>query len=397
MRDQFSRFTILGAGLVLALFVSATSLRAESTPPGQRNQACGAPSSIDDGWEIASPDSVGMDGAQLCTIAARLEQRATKVHSVVVVRHGKLVFEQYFPGYDQPWGQPEGQHEFTATTKHDMRSATKSVTSLLVGIAIDRKLIAGVDEPVLKFLPDYAAVKQAGWDTITLRHLLTMSSGIKWDEARSWTDPKNDEPHLGLEADPLGYVLSRPIAAPPDVLWTYNGGGTDLLGNVIERVSKKSLEAFAREALFQPLGITDVEWKTYPKNSKIAAAAGLRLRPRDAAKIGQLVLNRGQWNGQQIVSADWIAQSITPRFQAIGFFGSTMFYGYQWWMGRSLVGGKDIKWIGAFGWGGQRIFIVPELDLVMMTTAAQYGQPKEGLAAIDILSNIVIPSVRDAH
>lgn len=397
MRDQFSRFTILGAGLVLALFVSATSLRAESTPPGQRNQACGAPSSIDDGWEIASPDSVGMDGAQLCTIAARLEQRATKVHSVVVVRHGKLVFEQYFPGYDQPWGQPEGQHEFTATTKHDMRSATKSVTSLLVGIAIDRKLIAGVDEPVLKFLPDYAAVKQAGWDTITLRHLLTMSSGIKWDEARSWTDPKNDEPHLGFEADPLGYVLSRPIAAPPDVLWTYNGGGTDLLGNVIERVSKKSLETFAREALFQPLGITDVEWKTYPKNSKIAAAAGLRLRPRDAAKIGQLVLNRGQWSGQQIVSADWIAQSITPRFQAIGFFGSTMFYGYQWWMGRSLVGGKDIKWIGAFGWGGQRIFIVPELDLVMMTTAAQYGQPKEGLAAIDILSNIVIPSVRDAH
>lgn len=397
MRDQFSRFTILGAGLVLALSISVSNLRAESTPPGQQGQACGAPSSIDDGWEIASPDSVGMDGAQLCTTAARLEQQATAVHSVVVIRHGKLVFEQYFPGYDQPWGQTDGQYEFTATTKHDMRSATKSVTSLLVGIAIDRKLIAGVDEPVLKFLPDYAAVKQAGWDTIRLRHLLTMSSGIKWDEARSWTDPKNDEPHLGFEADPLGYVLSRPIAAPPDVLWTYNGGGTDLLGNVIERVSKKSLEAFAREALFQPLGITDVEWKTYPKNGKIAAAAGLRLRPRDAAKIGQLVLNRGQWNGQQIVSADWIAQSITPRFQAIGFFGSTMFYGYQWWMGRSLAGGKEIKWVGAFGWGGQRIFIVPELDLVMMTTAAQYGQPKEGLAAIDILSNIVIPSVRDAH
>lgn len=397
MRDRISRLTILGVGLVLTLFVSATSLRAESTPPGQRNQACGSPSPIDDGWEIASPDSAGMDDAQLCTIAARLEQRATKVHSVVVVRHGKLIFEQYFPGYDQPWGQPEGQHEFTATTKHDMRSASKSVTSLLVGIAIDRKLIAGVDEPVLKFLPDYAAVKQAGWEAVTLRHLLTMSSGINWDEARAWTDPKNDEPHLGFEADPLGYVLSRPIAAPPDVLWTYNGGGTDLLGNIIERVSKKSLEAFAREALFQPIGITDVEWKTYPKNGKIAAAAGLRLRPRDAAKIGQLLLNRGQWNGQQIVSADWIAQSITPRFQAIGFFGSTMFYGYQWWMGRSLAGGKEIKWVGAFGWGGQRIFIVPELDLVMMTTAAQYGQPKEGVAAIDILSNIVIPSVRDAH
>lgn len=396
MRDQFSRLTILGAGLVLALSISATNLRAESTPPGRQDQACGAPSSIDDGWEIASPDSIGMDGAQLCAIAARLAQRATSVHSVVVIRHGKLVFEQYIPGYDQPWGQTDGQYEFTATTKHDMRSASKSVVSLLVGIAIDRKLIAGVDEPVLKFFPNYAAMKQPGWDAITLRHLLTMSSGIKWDEARAWTDPKNDEPHLVTEPDPLGYVLSRPVATPPDTLWTYNGGGTELLGNIVEQVSKKPLESFAREALFQPLGITDLEWKAY-KNGKIAAAAGLRLRPRDAAKIGQLVLNRGQWNGQRIVSADWIAQSITPRFQAIGYFGSTMFYGYQWWMGRSLAGGKEIKWVGAFGWGGQRIFIVPELDLVMMTTAAQYGQPKEGLAAIDILSNIVIPSVQDAH
>jgi CubicO group peptidase (beta-lactamase class C family) len=396
MRDRFSRVTILGTGLVLALSVSTTNLRAESMSPGQSNQACGSPSSIDDGWETASPDSVGMDDAQLCGITARLEQRATAVHSIVVARHGKLVFEQYFPGYDQPWGQPEGQHQFTATTKHDMRSASKSVISLLIGIAIDRKLIADVDEPVLKFFPDYAAVKQAGWEAITVRHLLTMSSGIKWDEARAWTDPKNDEPHLGSESDPLSYVLSRPVAAPPDVLWTYNGGGTDLLGNIIERVSKKSLEAFAREALFQPTGITDVEWKSYPKNDKIAAAAGLRLRPRDAAKIGQLVLNRGQWKGQQIVSAEWIAQSITPRFQAIGYFGSTLFYGYQWWMGRSLAGGREIKWVGAFGWGGQRIFIVPELDLVMTTTAGQYGQLKEGLAAIDILTNIVIPSVRDA-
>jgi CubicO group peptidase (beta-lactamase class C family) len=397
MRDRFSRLTSFSASLVLALSVSATHLRAESMSPGPTDQACGSPSSVDDGWEIASPGSVGMDGAQLCTIAARLAQRATAVHSVVVVRHGKLVFEQYFPGYDQPWGQDEGQHEFTATTRHDMRSASKSVTSLLIGIAIDRKLIAGADEPVLKFFPDYAAVKQAGWEAITLRHLLTMSSGIKWDEARAWTDPNNDEPHLVFEPDPLNYVLSRPVAAPPDVLWTYNGGGTELLGNIIERVSKQSLEAFAREALFRPLGIDDVEWKTYAKNGKIAAAGGLRLRPRDAAKIGQLVLNRGQWNGQQIVSASWIAQSITPRFQAIGYFGSTLFYGYQWWMGRSLVGGKDIKWVGAFGWGGQRIFVVPELDLVMMTTAAQYGQPKEGLAAIDILTNIVIPSVRDPH
>ena len=111
---------------------------------------------------------------------------------MVIVRHGKLVFEQYFAGYDEPWGQGNGQHRFDATTRHDMRSASKSVISLLVGIAIDRKLIASADEPVVKFFPEYAAVKSPGWDQVTLRHLLTMSSGIQWDENRGWNDPKND-------------------------------------------------------------------------------------------------------------------------------------------------------------------------------------------------------------
>ncbi|MCC8941463.1 beta-lactamase family protein [Bradyrhizobium sp. Arg68] len=396
MRNRFPRLHLLGASLALALTISAADVRGDSMTLGQRNLACGSPSSLDDGWAVASPESVGMDGARLCGIAERLALRSSTVHSIVVVRHGKLVFEQYFPGIDQPWGQPEGRIEFTATTKHDMRSASKSVTSLLVGIAIDRKLIAGVDASVVKFFPEYQSVKSAGWDAITLRHLLTMSSGFKWDETLPWSDPNNDEPHLAFDADPIGYVLGKPIAAPPDALWTYSGGGTDLLGNIVERVSGKPLEAFAREVLLEPLGITDFEWKTY-KNGKIAAAAGLRLRPRDAARIGQLVLNGGTWNGRQIVSEDWIAQSIAPRFQAVGYFGGTLFYGYQWWIGRSLSEGKEVRWVGAFGWGGQRIIIVPDLDLVMMTTAAQYGQPKEGLAAMDILANIVIPAVRDAH
>ncbi|WP_375787247.1 serine hydrolase domain-containing protein [Bradyrhizobium sp. Pha-3] len=396
MRNRFSLLHLFGAGLVLALTVLGTDARADGMTPPQQDQPCGSPAALDDGWAIATPDSAGMDGARLCGIAARLGLRSSEVHSVVVARHGKLVFEQYFAGIDQPWGQPEARIEFTATTRHDMRSASKSVTSLLVGIAIDRKLIASADELVVKFFPEHQPAKSAGWDAITLRHLLTMSSGIKWDEALPWNDPKNDEPHLAFDADPIGYVLARPIVAPPDTLWTYNGGGTDLLGNILEQVAGKPLEAFARETLFQPLGISDLEWKTY-KNGKIAAAAGLRLRPRDAAKIGQLLLDHGRWKERQIVPADWIAQSIVPRFQAVGYFGGTLFYGYQWWMGRSLSDGKEVKWVGAFGWGGQRIIIVPDLDLVMMTTAAQYGQPKEGLAAMDILANIIIPAVRDAH
>jgi CubicO group peptidase (beta-lactamase class C family) len=384
-----------GSKQLRRLGVAAGLLFATSAPGwGQTGPACATPVALDDGWTITTPESVGLDGARLCGIAARLKATDANVHAVVIVRHGKLVFEQYFAGYDERWDVP-GQYDHDATTRHDMRSASKSVISLLMGIAIDRKLIAGVDEPVIKFFPEFLALKTPGWDNVTLRHLLTMSSGINWDENRAWTDPANDEPHLGYEADPIGYVLAKPIAAPPDTIWTYNGGGTDLLGNIIERVSGKPLEAFAREALFQPLGITDWEWKTYPKNGKIAAAIGLRLRPRDAAKLGQLVLNRGVWDGRQLIPAAWIAQSTAPRFQTIGYFGDLFFYGYQWWLGRALSEGKEVTWVAAMGQGGQRIFVIPELDLVVMMTSGLYFSGRQGHAEIDILSNFVIPSVRD--
>jgi CubicO group peptidase (beta-lactamase class C family) len=222
-----------------------------------------------------------------------------------------------------------------------------------------------------------------------------MSSGIKWDENLPWSDPKNDEPHLGSESDPIRYVLAKSIAAPPDADWNYNGGGPDLLASVIERVSGKSFDAFAREVLFQPLGITDWEWKTYPKNGKLSAAAGLRLRPRDAAKIGQLMLAGGRWNDQQIVAPEWVERSMAPRFQAIGYFGSEMFYGYLWWQGRSLSNGRDIKWIAAMGLGGQRIIIIPDYDLVVMTTSGLYASARQGNGTLEILYRFVLPAIRD--
>ena len=277
--------------LALVLAAVCSPAVAQQPPPPL---TCGTPIVVDDGWPIDTPENVGLNGERLCGIGARLKALNANVHSVVIVRRGKLVFEQYFSGYDEPWGVPNGQFAFNATTKHDMRSVSKSVTSLLMGIAIDRKLIASVEEPVVKFFPEYAALKPPRWDSISLRNLLTMSSGLKWDESLPWTDPRNDEPHLGNDSDPIRYVLTQQIALPPDAIWNYNGGGTDLIGNIIARVSGKPFDAFAREVLFQPLGITDWEWKTY-QNGKIAPAAGLRLRPRDAAKIGQLVLNRGAW------------------------------------------------------------------------------------------------------
>jgi CubicO group peptidase (beta-lactamase class C family) len=377
---------------ILLAIVSSPAL-AQVTPV---SPACGAPINVNDGWPIDNPENVGLDSASLCGIAARLAATNANVHAVVVVRHGKLVFEQYFSGYDDPWGAPEGKFDFDATTKHDMRSVSKSVSSLLVGIAIDRKLIAGANEPVVKFFPEFSSLKTPGWDNITIRNLLTMSSGISWNENLPWTDPRNNEPHLGKDPDPVRYILAKPIAAPPDTVWNYNGGGTDLIGNIIERVSGKPFDVFAREALFQPLGIADWAWETY-QNGKFSPAAGLRLRPRDAAKIGQLVLNRGNWSGQQIVPATWVEQSIVPRFQAIDYFGGLFFYGYHWWLGRTLSGSQEVTWIAAVGLGGQRIFIVPDLDLVVMTTAGLYASPRQGNASLDILYSFVMPSVRDRN
>lgn len=379
-------------GRVVAL-IAALALGSIEASAQQTATPCGTPTALEDGWTIARPEDAGLDGARLCAIAARLKATDANVHGVVVVRGGKLVFEQYFAGYDAPWGGSEGKHEFDATTKHDMRSVTKSVVSLLLGIALDRKLIPSLDEPVVKFFPEYSELRTPDWEKITLRHLVKMSSGLQWNENLPW-DPKNDEWHLVHDADPLRYVFQKPFAFPPDTVWTYNGGGTDLLGKVVERSSGMAIDAFAREALFEPLGITDWKLMNY-RNGKLATAAGLRLRPRDAAKIGHLVLNKGSWNGRRIVSAEWIAESIKPRFQAIGMAGGLFYYGYQWWMGRTLAGDGEITWVAGMGLGGQRLFIVPDLDLVVMVTQGLYLSGRQGHAALDVLYDFVVPAVRD--
>ena len=216
MREGSKKLRRLGFAAVFLLAVHRPR-----SALGQTSPACGVPAALGDGWTIDSPESVGLDGARLCGIAARLKETEANVHAVVIARHGKLVFEQYFPGYDEPWGQGGGQHDFDATTKHDMRSASKSVISLLVGIAIDRKLIAGADEPVVKFFPDYSAVKSPGWDNITLRHLLTMSSGMQWDENRALEGPKERRAASGQRS------RSRPLR-PVEADRRTAGHGVDL-------------------------------------------------------------------------------------------------------------------------------------------------------------------------
>ena len=383
-------------GIAWLSFLCASILLPGTAWPA--DDSCGsAPQQLDD-WETASPEDVGFDAAVLCKItqelaaqgrvAARPDRR--NVHAVLVVRHGKLVFETYAAGEDENWDGPIGLVPHDAVTKHNVWSISKSVVSLLFGIALERKLIAGTDIPVLSFFPEYDDLKKPKWDKVLLRHLLTMTPGYDWNEETAWRDPYNTARAMFEAADPYRYILGREVVHEPDAWWQYNSGATTLLGAVLKKASGKSLDEFAKEALFDPLHIQDVEWGTM-LNGDPAPAAGLRLRPRDTAKIGQLVLNGGTWHGQRIVPEDWLKESTKRRFDGWG----DLHYGYQWWLGTSPFGvGRTVDWIAAFGIGGQRIFIVPALDLVVVTNAGLYADGGDAIVR-SVFEYRVLTAIRD--
>jgi len=321
--------------------------------------SCGFASDINAELPTVSLEEAKMNPAILCTLDEKLDARPeANVHAVVVLRNGHLVFETYRKGDDMRWGTKLGEISYTPSKVHDVRSITKSVVSLLVGVALDRKLIASVDEPVFNYFPEYAEIRTPEKEGITLRHLLTMSAGLRANEDVDWYSPVNTEREMYQSADPYKAVLNQKLWNKPGEQWNYNSGCTMLLAAVLEKVTGKPWTDFAKEALFDPLGIKEFEWITVEPSKKTAAGGGLRLRPRDMAKIGQLVLNKGVWNGQPIVSAGWIEDSLKPRYAGWG-----KRYGYQWWIGVSDIGGTSYEWIAAWGFGGQRVFIVPKLDL----------------------------------
>ena len=190
--------------------------------------------------------------------------------------------------------------------------------------------------------------------------------------------------------DRYRFALEQPVVASPGARWDYNTGSSELLGGIVSKTAGRPLEDFAQEFLFDPLGITDVAWSKYPNSDIISSGSGLRLRPRDMARLGQLVLDQGQWEGQQIVSAEWIKDSIVPQ---IGPADRTLFYGYQWWLGRSLVKQQEVLWIAGMGLGGQRIFIVPAFDLVVVITAGDYSGPTQAWVSSVVLNRYVFPAI----
>jgi CubicO group peptidase (beta-lactamase class C family) len=349
--------------------------------------SCGAPLEAEGEWPTGSPEEAGLDAALLCSLNEALDKSPEmNVHAVVVVRDGKLVYERYLTGEDQRWGRKLGVTSYTPQMQHDVRSISKSVVSLLFGIALDRGLIASIDDPVFSYFPDYDALRTPEKDRIQLRHLLTMTSGLAWDEWRSYSDPENSEIMMIHSTEPYRFVLRQPVLHGPGDEWNYSGGSTQLLAGVLQGTTGKPLADFAKEALFEPLGITQFEWVNMPASGEVAAASGLRLRPRDMAKIGELVLDKGMWNGRRIVSEAWIQESTQAR---------THHYGYQWWASELDVGERHIAWIAGLGLGGQRIFIAPAYDLVVVITAGLYASQNERQIVGRILSNFVLAAIRE--
>jgi CubicO group peptidase (beta-lactamase class C family) len=334
---------------------------------------CGLPAARDDGWPVASVnDEKRIDRDALCRMADRLSSTAN-VHAVLIVRGGKLVFERYFRGSDEVHGRRLENVTFDADTLHDAKSVSKSVASLVLGIAIDRGLLGSINDPILSFFPELSDLRSPEKERIRLSHALTMSLGLQWVEATPATgDYNNDEARMHMARDPCRYVLGLAATAPAGQAFVYNTGALTLVSAIIRKATGRPFDEFARATLFEPLGITGVEWRRIRGDAD--AGGGLRLRPRDMAKIGQLVLAGGRWNERQIVSKGWIEASTTRKIEAT----DGLSYGYLWWLGRSLHNGREVHWSGALGRGGQSIRIVPELDLVVVVTAGYYQDYSPG-------------------
>ena len=366
--------------LFAAFAVAMASCSADAT--------CTPPPAVNDGWDVGSPETAGFGLDRLCALGARIEgEKENNVHAVLVVRHGKLVFEQYFPGADERWGAPlDNAH--SRDRLHDARSVTKSVVALVLGAAIDHgflKLKDGLDTPVLDLLPEYADLRTPEKERITLRHLLTMSAGLQWDEEIPYGDPSNSETQMDRAADPARFVLSQAVVTTPGEAYNYSGGSAELIQAVLKHATERNLDVLAHDLLFAPLGITQVDWVRHPITGEPIAASGLRLLPRDFAKIGQLVIADGIWGDKQIVPTAFLGEATSPQINGQGIY----FYGYQFWLGRSLVRGDELDWVAAVGLGGQRVYIVPRLDLVVIVNAGLYHSPRQAWVPLAVLNRVL--------
>jgi len=303
------------------------------------------------GWKTSAPEQQGMDSSKLLVADEFIQNRLPDTFSLLIVKNGYLVFEKYYS-----WGSPE-----KIAVVH---SVTKSVTSALIGIALDKGYLDSVDQKLIEFFPEYASDDlDPRIEGIRLKHILTMSAGFSWND---WGPVMRD---WYTSADWARFTIQLPIVTNPGDKFNYNSSISHLLSIILSKSTKTSTLNFARQNLFEPIGISGF-WRQDPQGYYIGGF-GLGLSARDLAKFGFLYLNNGYWNDQSIVPEQWVKKSTEHQIQAdshplYGTFG----YGYHWWV-KQIDGCSSFR---AWGRRGQFIVVVPELDLVVAVTSNP-GQP----------------------
>jgi CubicO group peptidase (beta-lactamase class C family) len=323
-------------------------------PPAPQGYQYRLPDSTGDGWIPSHLDSVDMNREIVERMMDSVsDSTMPDLHSIVVAKDGYLVFEEYFNGW-----HPDSLHM--------LMSCTKSVTSTLLGIAIDRGYISGVDESLYGYFSEYSHLGSPAKDSILLRHALSFTPGLDWDQVTyPYSDWRNTLTEMVYcRCDWLEFILGRDVAALPGTEFAYSDGTAILLGEVIKRSTGRPVSQWADEVLFGPLGITDRDW-LYGQATITNTGWGLYLRSRDMAKFGQLILNEGLWEGQRVVSSAWLDEATTPKYQ----FAYNLGYGYLWWWRRIITDNSLIlRMNNAAGNMGQYIFVIPQWQMVVVMT-----------------------------
>lgn len=292
------------------------------------------------GWRASAPEEQGMDSQKLEAMLGDAKQKKLNLHSLLVIRGGYIVSETYFRSYDQ-------------NSQHEIYSCTKSFISTLVGIAIDKGYISGVNLPIVDSFPGRSFENMdARKQTMTLENLLTMTSGLAWDDVDTTIGK------LYRSGDWVKFVLDTPMTVPPGTKFNYCSGCSHVMSALLQQKTGMKTRDFAQQVLFEPLGISNANWSTDSTGIPIGGW-GLQITARDMAKLGFLYLHNGNWDGQQIVSSGWVDAATQQHTGTDTDRG----YGYQWWTYPSLHA------YTALGRYGQTIFVIPDLDLIVVTTA----------------------------
>jgi CubicO group peptidase (beta-lactamase class C family) len=360
------------------------------------------------GWPTTEPRAVGLDPKVLAALDADIAaSKYGYVDSLLIIRHGKVAFDRSYkhdydriykeqagtPGalnahdptgpynYFNPWWHPY----YRRGDLHTMQSVTKTVTSVLIGVASARKEFPDPETPVLRFF-DAAEVKNvdARKRRLTIRHLLTMSAGLDWNEDLPYQDPNNTGSAMEASFDWVRFTIDRPMAHEPGEVFKYNSGATQLLSYIFRKATGTDIEEYAHRHLFGPLGIEHYYWKRDP-TGLIDTEGGLYLRPADLAKIAYLYHRQGVWEGKVLVEPGWVKASLSP---SVTVAAGKVKYGYKWWL--YSYGKDNNRWAwGGSGFGGQRPIVVPDYDLVMVVTAWDILPGRPGLTSRVAIERVI--------